>query len=62
MTDASPVDVVMAQTSGPELLASSAIEGSAPEGAPVTEEVPSAPVGPTPMVAMTDPSVGARPS
>ena len=26
------------------------------------EEVPSAPIGPTPMVAMADPSVGARPS
>ena len=61
-TEASPVDTAMAQTSEPELPASSAIGGSAPEGAPVMEEVPLAPVGPTPMVAMADPSVGAGPS
>ena len=45
MTEASPADAVTAQTSEPELPASSAIGGSAPEGTPVTEEVPSAPVG-----------------
>ena len=62
MTDTSPTDAATAQTSEPELLASSAIGGSAPEGAPVTEEVPSAHVGLTPTVATTDPLVGARPS
>ena len=45
MTEASPADAVTAQTSEPELPASSAIGGSAPEGALVTEEVPSAPIG-----------------
>ena len=54
----SPIDVETASTSEPKLLASSAIGGSAPEGAPVTEEVPLAPVGPTPTVATADPSVG----
>ena len=39
----------MAQTLEPELLASSAIEGSAPKGVPVT-------------VAMADPSIGVGPS
>ena len=58
-TEASPVDAVMAWTLEPELLASSTIGGSIPEGALVTEGVPSAPIGPTPMVATTDPSVGA---
>ena len=61
-TEASPTDAVMARTSEPELPASSAIGGFAPEGAPVTEEVPSAPIGPTLTVARADPSVGARPS
>ena len=61
-TVASPIDAVIAQTSEPELPASSAIEGSAPEGAPVMGEVLSAPVGPMPMVAMVDPLVGVRPS
>ena len=51
------MDAVTAWTSEPELPAS-----FAPEGAPVMEEVPSAPIGATPMVAMADPSVGARPS
>ena len=60
--EASPVDAAMARTLEPELSASSAIGGSAPEGAPVMEEVPSAPVGLMPMVAMADPLVGARPS
>jgi len=61
-TEASPIDMMTAQTLKPKMLASSAIGGSTPEGAPVMEEVPSAPVGPTPMVAMADPSVGAGPS
>jgi len=61
-TEASPTDSVTARTLELELPASSAIGGSVPEGAPVMEEVPSAPVGPTPMVATADPSVGARPS
>ena len=61
-TEVSHADVVTAQTSEPELPASSAIGGSAPEGAPVAEEVPSASVGPTPTVATVDPSVGAGPS
>ena len=61
-TDVSLADVAMARTLEPELPASSTIEGSAPEGAPVTEEVPSAPIGPTLTVARADPSVGARPS
>ena len=50
-TKVSPTEAAMAWTSEPELLASSAIEGSTPEGAPVTEGVPSAPVRPTPVVA-----------
>ena len=58
----SPTDAMMAWTLEPELLASSTIGGSIPEGALVTEGVPSAPVGPTPMVATADPSVGARSS
>ena len=62
MIEASPVDMAMAWTSEPELLVSSAIGGSAPEGAPVTEEVPSAPIGPTLTVATVDPSVGPGPS
>ena len=56
------IDVAMAQTSELELLASSTIGGSTPKGALVTEEVPSAPVGPTPMVATVDPSARAGPS
>ena len=51
------MDAVTAWTSEPELPAS-----FAPEGAPVMEEVPSTPVGSTPMIAMAYPSVGARPS
>ena len=62
VTEASPMDAAMAQTSEPKMLASSAIGGSAPEGVPMMEEVPSAPIGATPMVAMADPSVGAGPS
>ena len=62
VTEASPMDEVVVWTTEPELPASSAIGGSAPEGASVTEEVPSAPVEPTLMVAMADPLVGARPS
>ena len=58
----SPIDVETASTSEPKLLASSAIGGSAPEGAPVMEEVSSAPVGPTLTVVMVDPSVGTGPS
>ena len=58
----SPTDAMMAWTLEPELLASSTIGGSIPEGAPVMEEVPSAPIEPTPTVAMADPSVGAGPS
>ena len=61
-TEASPVDIATSRTSEPELPASSTIGGSALEVALVTEEVPSAPVGPTPMVATADPSVGAGPS
>ena len=61
-TEASPVDIATSRTSEPELPASSTIRGSALEGAPVMEEVPSAPVGPTPTVATIDPLVGARPS
>ena len=60
--EASPIDVAMARTSKPEVLASSAIGGSAPKGVLVTKEVLSAPIGPMPMVAAVDPSVGARPS
>jgi len=59
VTEASPAEAATAQTSEPELPASSVIGGSIPEGALVTEGVPSAPVGPTPTVAMADPSVGA---
>ena len=62
MTEASPIDAAMARTLEPELLASSTIRGSTPEGVLVTEEVPLAPVGPTPTVAMAEPSIGARPS
>ena len=40
-TEASPADMVMARTLEPELPASSAIRGFAPNGAPMTEEVPS---------------------
>ena len=61
-TEASPTDAVMARTSEPKLPASSTIGGSAPEGAPVAEEVPSASIGMTPMVALVDPSIRARPS
>ena len=61
-TEASPTDAMTAWTLEPELLASFAIGGFAPEGALMTEEVLSAPVRPTPMVAMADPLVGARPS
>ena len=61
-TEVSPTDAATAQILEPELPASFAIEGSTPQGAPMTEEVPSAPVGPTPMVVMADPSVGAGPS
>ena len=61
-TEASPIDAAMAQTLEPDLLASSTIGGAAPEGAPVMEEVPSAPIGPTPTVATVDPSVGTGPS
>ena len=57
--EASPTDAAMAQTSKPELPASSAIGESTPEGAPVTEGVPSVPVRPMPMVATVGPSVGA---
>ena len=57
-TEASPMDMAMAWTLEPKLLSSSTIGRSAPEGAPVMEEVPSAPVGPMLMVAMVDPSVG----
>ena len=56
------VDVVMTRTSELELPASSAIEGSTLGGASVTEEVPSAPIGPTSTVVTSDPSVGTRPS
>ena len=59
---ATPADAATAQTSEPELPTSFVIGGSAPEGAPVTEEVPSAPVGPTPTVVTVDPSAGAGPS
>ena len=62
VTEASPTDAAMARTSEPELPASSAIGGSTPEGVPVTEEVQSAPVGLTPMVAMVDPSARAETS
>jgi len=48
-TEVSPADMVMAWTLEPELPASSAIGGSTPKGAPMTEEVPSAPVGLMPM-------------
>ena len=58
-TEASPVEAVTARTLEPKLPASSAIGGSTPERAPMTERVPSAPIGPTPMVAMADPSVRA---
>ena len=58
-TEASPVEVATVQTSKPELLASSAIGGSTPEGALVTEGLSSAPIGPTPMVATADSSVEA---
>ena len=51
--------MAMAQTSEPELAASLFIGGSTPGGEPVTEGVPSAPIGPMPTVAMTDPLVGA---
>ena len=61
-TEASPTDVVMARTLEPKPPASSAIGGSTPEVALVTEEVPSTPVGVKPMVATADPTVGARPS
>lgn len=61
-TEASPIDAATAWTLEPKLLASSTIEGSAPEGASVMEEVPSTPVGVTPMGATVDPSVGAGPS
>lgn len=47
-TEASPADTAMAQTSEPELPTSSAIGGSVPEGVLLTEEVLSAPIGPTP--------------
>ena len=53
--EVSPVDVVIAWTLEPELLASSTIEGSAPEGVPVMEEVCSAPVGSKPMVTTANP-------
>ena len=62
MTEASPAEAVTARTLEPELPASSVTGGSTPEGAPVMEEVPSAPVGPTPTVVTADPSVGAGPS
>ena len=58
-TEASPVEAVIARTLEPELPASSVIGGSTFEGALVTEEVPSAPVGATPTVATADPLVGA---
>ena len=61
-TKASPVEAAIARTLEPELLASLVIGGSAPKGAPVTEGVPLAPIGPTSMVATADPSVGARSS
>ena len=61
-TKASPTEAVKAQTSEPELPASSVIGRSTPEGSPVTEVVPLAPIGLTPTIAMTDPSVGARSS
>ena len=62
MTEASPIDMVTAQTLEPKLPASSTIRGTAPEGALVTEEVPYALVRPMLTVAMADPSVGAGPS
>ena len=55
-TEVSPMDTAMAQTLEPKLPASSAIRGSAPMGAPMMEEVPSAPVRPAPTVAMAGPS------
>lgn len=57
--EASPIDAVMARTSEPEVPASSAIGGSTPEGVPVTEGVPSAPIEPMSIVATADPLVGA---
>ena len=52
----------MAWTLEPKLPTSSTIRGSAPEGVPVMEEVPSAPIWPTLMVTIADPLIRARPS
>jgi len=60
-TEASPVDAAMAWTLEPKPPASCTIGGSAPKGAPVMEEVPSAPIRPMPTVATVDPLVGAGP-
>ena len=59
MTKAPPTEAAMDQTSKLELQASLVIGGSIPEGALVTEGVPSALIGPTPTVATANPSVGA---